>query len=85
MYSYRHLILLVISFASFTLVYGATNLNQSNGSPLTSSQTCAKIRTNCTQDGLIIPLWRPQTGISTGDRISRAIVYLLALIYLLKS
>ncbi|CAF1094217.1 unnamed protein product, partial [Didymodactylos carnosus] len=48
-----------------------------------SLTTCAKIRTNCsTRDGLIVPLWRPQIGISTGDKISRAIVYLFALIYL---
>ncbi len=45
--------------------------------------TCSKIRTNCsTNDGLIIPLWRPQEGISLGDRISRALVYLLALVYM---
>lgn len=60
--------------------------NSDRASPLfnrSTSETCAKTRSNCTsQDGLIIPLWRPQHGISTGDRISRAIVYLLALIYL---
>jgi solute carrier family 8 (sodium/calcium exchanger) len=82
MHSYRHLVSLIILFTSFTLIYGATNLNLSNESSLTSSNTCAKIRTNCTQDGLIFPLWRPQHGISTGDRIARAIIYLLALIYL---
>jgi solute carrier family 8 (sodium/calcium exchanger) len=82
MRSYRHLASLVISFTSITLIYGDTNLNQSNAISLTSSSTCSKIRTNCTQDGIIIPLWRPQHGISTGDRISRAIVYILALIYL---
>lgn len=49
----------------------------------THHATCSKIRSNCsTQDGLLIPLWRPQEGISIGDRISRAIVYLLALIYM---
>ncbi|CAF0962266.1 unnamed protein product, partial [Adineta ricciae] len=62
---------------------GVTDLNQSVILNYNSSTTCLKINTNCsTQDGLLIPLWRPQEGISTGDRIARAIVYLLALIYL---
>lgn len=72
---------LLIVLTSFILTHGANIENQYNLSSSTS-QKCSKIRTNCTQDGLIIPLWRPQQGISTGDRISRAIVYLLALIYL---
>ncbi|CAF1233019.1 unnamed protein product [Adineta ricciae] len=66
------------------LVHGSvTDLNQSVILNYNSSNTCLKINTSCsTQDGLLIPLWRPQEGISTGDRIARAIVYLLALIYL---
>jgi solute carrier family 8 (sodium/calcium exchanger) len=67
------------------IVYGLTDFNQSKSidSYNHSLPTCSKIRTNCTgQDGIIIPLWSPQEGISTGDRISRAIIYLLALIYL---
>lgn len=70
------LFILFLSCISSTL--SSSIVNQS-----ISSQTCAKIRSNCSsQDGLIIPLWRPQHGISLGDRVSRAIVYLLALIYL---
>ncbi|UJR08953.1 hypothetical protein I4U23_013205 [Adineta vaga] len=66
------------------LVHGSvTGLNLSKIMDYNSSNTCSKLRTNCgTKDGIIIPLWNPQEGISTGDRISRAIVYLLALIYL---
>ncbi|CAF3218250.1 unnamed protein product [Rotaria socialis] len=85
MYSIRYLSPLVILFTSISLVHGANNLIQYNNSielSLLSSNSCSKIRSNCTQDGLIIPLWQPQDNISTGDRISRAIVYLLALIYL---
>ena len=82
MHSSRHLASLLIFFSPFILTHGATINNPYNISSSTTSNTCSKIRTNCTQDGLIIPLWRPQQGISTGDRISRAIVYLLALIYL---
>jgi solute carrier family 8 (sodium/calcium exchanger) len=84
MHSYRHLASLLILFISSSLTYGVTILNQqyNSSATLSSPNTCSKIRTNCTQDGLVIPLWRPQLGISIGDRISRAIVYLLALIYL---
>ena len=86
MYSHRHLALFVILFASSSLVYGARIISQlnvsSSSSSSSSSRTCSKIRTNCTRDGIFVPLWRPQQDISTGDRISRAIVYLLALIYL---
>jgi solute carrier family 8 (sodium/calcium exchanger) len=90
---YCHLQSMVILFGLLNLIFvvhGIAIVNQSNlitpqniSSTSSSSHTCSKIRTNCsTQDGLIIPLWRPQDGISIGDRISRAIVYLLALIYL---
>jgi solute carrier family 8 (sodium/calcium exchanger) len=67
------------------VVHAVTDLNQSKSIDYSNQTltTCSKRRTNCSsQDGIIIPLWRPQEGISTGDRISRAIVYLLALIYL---
>ena len=81
MYSSHHFVSLLIVLTFVILTHGAIIENRYNISSSTS-RTCSKIRTNCTQDGLIIPLWRPQHGISTGDRVSRAIVYLLALIYL---
>ena len=69
--------LLVISIVFIDSILPLSAINT------THHATCSKIRTNCSaQDGLLIPLWRPQEGISTGDRISRAIVYLLALIYM---
>jgi len=34
------------------------------------------------KDGLLIPMWGPQENLSTGDRVARAIVYFVALIYL---
>jgi solute carrier family 8 (sodium/calcium exchanger) len=89
MYPCRYLASLMSLFLSISItpliVHGVTDVNQSKTTEYyhNSSNTCSKIRTNCsTQDGIIIPLWRPQEGLSTGDRISRAIVYLLALIYL---
>ena len=36
---------------------------------------------NC-QPGLIIPVWEPQVDLSTGDRVARAIVYFVAMVYL---
>ena len=89
MHPYRYLASLLTLFLSSNLVpviYGVTNLNQTLKSidyHYNSSNTCSKIHSNCSlQEGLIIPLWQPQLGISMGDRIARAIVYLLALIYL---
>merc|ERR1719167_956581 len=34
------------------------------------------------QDGLILPVWTPQEGLSTGDRVARAIVYFVAMVWL---
>ncbi len=89
MHPYYYLASLMTLFLSLTLtpfvVHAVTDLNQSKSIDYSNQTltTCSKRRTNCSsQDGIIIPLWRPQEGISTGDRISRAIVYLLALIYL---
>ena len=36
---------------------------------------------NCT-DGLILPLWQPQEGITVGDRVGRAIVYFTAMFWM---
>jgi solute carrier family 8 (sodium/calcium exchanger) len=83
-YSALLVILCVSSISAFEI---NENLERNQSTKVYSynqtSETCLKTRTNCSsQDGIIIPLWRPQHGLSTGDRISRAIVYLLALIYL---
>lgn len=34
------------------------------------------------KDGLLIPMWNPQENLSAGDRVARAIVYFVAMIYL---
>ena len=36
---------------------------------------------NC-QPGLIIPVWEPQEDLSSGDRVARAIVYFVGMVYL---
>ncbi|KAG5669774.1 hypothetical protein PVAND_000067 [Polypedilum vanderplanki] len=38
--------------------------------------------TVCTEDGLVLPVWMPQIGISLGDRFARGAVYFFALFYL---
>nr|CAX73975.1 solute carrier family 8 (sodium-calcium exchanger), member 2 [Schistosoma japonicum] len=44
--------------------------------------TCpSSLRTFC-YDGIIVPMWRPSTGITAGDKAARAIVYFSALMYL---
>ncbi len=88
MHPYYYLASLMTLFITLTLapllaVHAVTDFNQSRSRDLTLNQTCLKIRSNCSsQNGLIIPRWDPQEGISIGDRIARATVYLLALIYL---
>ncbi|XP_032776741.2 sodium/calcium exchanger 3 isoform X1 [Daphnia magna] len=34
------------------------------------------------QDGLLIPMWRPYTNLSLGDRVARGLVYFIAMCYL---
>ncbi|XP_059350666.1 sodium/calcium exchanger 3-like isoform X2 [Daphnia carinata] len=34
------------------------------------------------QDGLLIPMWRPFTNLSLGDRVARGLVYFIAMCYL---
>ncbi|CAF1111567.1 unnamed protein product [Rotaria sordida] len=89
MHSYHYLASLIILFLlnsiASLVIHDANDLNQSQTIEFSNNSlnTCSKTLTNCSsQNGLIIPMWRPQHGISIGDRISRAIVYLLALIYL---
>lgn len=36
---------------------------------------------NC-DDGLVVPIWRPFTNLSSGDRFARGLLYILLMIYL---
>lgn len=53
-----------------------------------SSDVHAQSRRNCTQDaspckeGLLLPMWKPQGHLSSGDKAARAIVYMSAMIYM---
>uniref|UniRef100_A0A5K4ERZ8 Putative sodium/calcium exchanger n=1 Tax=Schistosoma mansoni TaxID=6183 RepID=A0A5K4ERZ8_SCHMA len=44
--------------------------------------TCPSSQRTFCYDGIIVPMWRPSTGITTGDKAARAIVYFSALMYL---
>lgn len=37
--------------------------------------------TECSE-GLVIPMWQPQTNLSTGDRVARGLVYFFVMVYL---
>ncbi|XP_046402021.1 sodium/calcium exchanger 3-like isoform X1 [Ischnura elegans] len=50
-------------------------------SPLHPQRSIKANQTVC-PDGLIIPAWNPQENLSVGDRVSRGLVYFLALAYL---
>uniref|UniRef100_A0A8C2HAN0 Solute carrier family 8 member 4b n=1 Tax=Cyprinus carpio TaxID=7962 RepID=A0A8C2HAN0_CYPCA len=50
------------------------------------SQDVAQSKSNCSQndvceDGVLLPMWNPQNP-SVGDKVARAIVYLVALVYM---
>ncbi|CAH8446262.1 unnamed protein product [Heterobilharzia americana] len=44
--------------------------------------TCPSSQRTFCYDGIIVPMWRPSTGITAGDKAARAIVYFSALMYL---
>ncbi|ROT72086.1 hypothetical protein C7M84_009545 [Penaeus vannamei] len=50
-------------------------------SPVSASEDNSTVFGKCV-DGLIIPVWTPQEGLSTGDRVARAIVYFVAMVWL---
>ncbi|XP_047470234.1 sodium/calcium exchanger 1-like isoform X2 [Penaeus chinensis] len=50
-------------------------------SPVSASEDNSTVFEKCV-DGLIIPVWTPQEGLSTGDRVARAIVYFVAMVWL---
>lgn len=57
--------------AVFLILCSATTVSAQEDDEATNSSIFDK---NCT-DGLVIPLWQPQEGLTTGDRVGRAIVY----------
>lgn len=60
------------SLASSSPAYGNDTLALAQSS--SSDVVCS--------EGLVIPLWMPQTNLSTGDRVARGLVYFFAMIYL---
>ncbi|KAK7104003.1 sodium/calcium exchanger 1-like [Littorina saxatilis] len=49
--------------------------------PTTSGGNCTIASEPC-KDGLIIPMWLPQGNLSAGDKGARAVVYMLAMVYM---
>ena len=48
----------------------------------TNVTTPEKLEDGQCQDGLLIPMWRPFTNMSLGDRVARGLVYFIAMCYL---
>ncbi|CAH8830789.1 unnamed protein product [Trichobilharzia szidati] len=67
-----------VLFAVELLMYFIKPLNAEK---LVNGTCPSKQRTFC-YDGIIVPMWRPSTGITAGDKAARAIVYFAALMYL---
>ncbi|XP_058460074.1 sodium/calcium exchanger 1 isoform X2 [Malaya genurostris] len=77
-------VLLVLSTATASVNNGGssgTPANQSVLATATSSGLHSDDEIVC-QDGLLLSVWRPQENLTAGDRISRGLVYFLAMIYL---
>ncbi|KAK6477714.1 sodium/calcium exchanger 1-like [Huso huso] len=67
-----------------TLLFHAQRSEASEGetSPVkpVSNETCLRQKSTC-MDGVVLPVWNPQNP-SVGDKVARAIVYFVALIYM---
>ncbi|KAM7361710.1 sodium/calcium exchanger 3 isoform 3-T7 [Cochliomyia hominivorax] len=63
-----------------------TNMISSSKSPVYSNSSLALPQTSSNDvqcsEGLVVPLWMPQTNLSTGDRVARGLVYFFVMIYL---
>lgn len=63
-------------FVSLLLLVAATTTTAEDVSNETSI-----LDKNCSE-GLMLPLWQPQTNLTTGDRVARAIVYFTAMLWM---
>ncbi|XP_065371386.1 sodium/calcium exchanger Calx isoform X2 [Calliphora vicina] len=58
----------------------------SSKSPAFSNSSLALPQTSSSDvecnEGLVVPMWNPQTNLSTGDRVARGLVYFFIMIYL---
>ena len=63
------------------VVLGVTMISAVAGDNVTEEEVCSRKARAC-QRGIMLPIWQPIENISMMDRAARAVVYLLALVYL---
>jgi len=68
---------MIVGFIATALATLATSVGAQNGTAAPEKDDFV-----CTSDGLLLPVWMPQMGISIGDRFARGTVYFACLIYL---
>lgn len=78
--------IVIISGCSSESIYNNISSTQKNGtitSPASHTANAIPQKNNAQcQDGLMLSAWEPQNDVTIGDRISRGLVYFLAMIYL---
>lgn len=66
----------------FLFILFFANLHSITSQPINESLASRHSDDSKCEDGLIIPMWRPQEGLTFGDRFARGLVYFLSLVYL---
>jgi len=73
----------IVVVLGVTMISSVSGDNTTTTAPVTQSQkhVCTRQARAC-QPGIMLPVWEPIGNISMMDRAARAVVYLLALVYL---
>jgi len=75
-------VIVVLGVTAVTAVAGDNGTETSASNiPATDEHVCSRQARAC-QPGIMLPIWQPNDNISMMDRAARAVVYLLALVYL---
>ncbi|KAK1150866.1 sodium/calcium exchanger 1-like [Acipenser oxyrinchus oxyrinchus] len=72
----------LVLFATLLFHAQRSEASEEETSPVkpAGNETCSRQKSTCT-DGVVLPVWNPQNP-SVGDKVARAIVYFVALIYM---
>ncbi|XP_050404686.1 sodium/calcium exchanger 1 isoform X2 [Patella vulgata] len=74
----------ILAFENVPQAFAETLVSSANtgtSSAINITQECTREATKC-KKGLILPLWTPVSGLSSGDKAARATVYMAAMIYM---
>lgn len=71
----------LIDLVSSANASGAVNGSTAHSLASSDNKSCTVVIAKC-KEGLLLPMWRPQGNLSTGDKAARATVYMAAMIYM---